>query len=64
VGDEAFAPLADGVAVTVQFGGDVLVGRVVRLGGPQDDAATEGQRLRAGTGADQTFQSAPQIVIQ
>jgi hypothetical protein len=63
-GDEAFPPLADGVAVTVQVGGDVLVGRVVRLGGPQDDAAAEGQRLGAGTGADQTFQSAAQIVIQ
>src|SRR5947209_15814750 len=38
VGDEAFAPLADGVAVTAQCGGDVLVGRAVVLGGVQDDA--------------------------
>jgi hypothetical protein len=63
-GDEAFAPLADGMAVTVQFGGDLLVGRIVGLGGTQDDAAAEGQRLGAGTGADQTLQSAPEIVIQ
>src|SRR5512144_335719 len=49
-GDEAFAPLADGMAVTVQFGGDVLVGRVVRLGGAQDDPAPKGERLGSGTG--------------
>jgi hypothetical protein len=52
------------VTITVQFDGNLLVGRVVRLGGPQDDATAEGQRLGAGTGADQTFQSAPPIVIQ
>jgi len=52
------------VAVTAQFGGDVLVGRVVGPGGPQDDAAAEDQRLGAGPGADQTLQAAPEIIIQ
>jgi hypothetical protein len=32
LGDEAFAPAADGMAVAPQFGGDVLVGQAV-LGG-------------------------------
>jgi len=52
-GDEAFAPLADGVAVAVEFGSDVLIRRGVRLGGEQDDAATEDECLRGGTGADE-----------
>jgi hypothetical protein len=33
-GDEAFAPPTDGVAVAAQFGGDVLIGKVVRPSGP------------------------------
>jgi hypothetical protein len=33
LGDEAFAPLADGVAIAAQFGGDLLVGRAVVPGG-------------------------------
>src|SRR3954447_1789392 len=33
--DEACAPLANGMAVAAEFGGDVLVGRVVRPGGAQ-----------------------------
>jgi hypothetical protein len=52
------------MAVTVEFGGDLLVGRVVRLGGTQDDAAAEGQRLGRGTGADQGFKLAATIGIQ
>jgi hypothetical protein len=63
-GDEAFAPLADGMAVTVEFGSDVLVGRVVRLGGAQHDAAAEGQRLGRGPGADEGFESAASLGIQ
>jgi hypothetical protein len=49
--NEALTPLADSVPVTAQLGGNLLVGRVV-LGGEQDDAATEDQGLRGGTGAD------------
>jgi hypothetical protein len=33
VGDEAFAPLADGVAITAQFGGDLPVGGAIAPGG-------------------------------
>jgi hypothetical protein len=49
------------MAVTVQCGGDVLVGRVVRLGGVQDDAAAEGQRLGSGAGADEGLQLATPV---
>src|SRR5947209_19106184 len=63
-GDEAFAPLADGMAVTVQCGGDLLVGRMVRLGGVQHDATAEGQRLGRGTGADERIESSAEIGIQ
>src|SRR5215204_1500033 len=48
-GHEAFAPLANGMAVTIQFLGDVLVGRVVILRGTQDDAAAEGESLGSRT---------------
>jgi hypothetical protein len=48
------------MAVAVQCGGDVLVGRVVRLGGVQDDAAAEGQRLGSGAGADEGLQMSTQ----
>src|SRR5947209_4817873 len=46
LGDEAFAPLADGMTVAAQFGGDLPVGGVSAGGGPQDDAAAEDQCLR------------------
>jgi hypothetical protein len=52
------------MAVTVQCGGDLLVGRVVRLGGAQDEAAPKGQRLGGGTGADEGFELAAQISSQ
>jgi hypothetical protein len=55
-GDEAFAPLADRVAVAAEFGSDVLIGRGVRLGGEQDDAATKDEGLGGGTGADEVFE--------
>jgi hypothetical protein len=50
---EAFSPLADGVSVTVELGRDGLVGRVVRLSGTEDDAATKDQCLRGGAGTQQ-----------
>jgi hypothetical protein len=62
--DEAFAPLADGVAVTAQFGGDLLVGRAVVPGGPQDDATAGSQRLRGGAGADESLKLLPSFVRQ
>src|SRR6266545_7459782 len=61
VGDKPLAPLADGVAVTIQFGGDRLVGRSVGLCGPQDQPATQGQGLRGGTGAGERFQLGTQF---
>jgi hypothetical protein len=63
-GDEAFPPLADGVAVTAQFGGDVLVGGVAGLCCPQNDAATKGQGLGGGTGTHQRFQLVAQLLGQ
>jgi hypothetical protein len=51
-GDEAFTPLADGVAVASQFGGEVLIGGVVGLGGTQDDAAAKDQCLGRRVSAD------------
>jgi hypothetical protein len=56
VGDEAFAPLADRVAITLQFGGDLLVGGVVVAGGPEDESATPDQGLRSRTGTDQELE--------
>ena len=63
-GDEAFAPLADGMAVTVQRGGDGLVGRPVRPSGVQDDTAPEGERLGGGPGANEGFELAAESGLQ
>src|SRR5215831_9091790 len=52
-GDKAFAPAADGVAVAAELVGDVLVGRVLRCSGGQDDAAAQSQGLGRGAGTDQ-----------
>jgi hypothetical protein len=52
------------MAVTVECGGDLLVARVVRLGGVQHDAAAEGQRLGSGTGADEGIESAAKVGIE
>ena len=64
IGDEAFAPLADGVAVAIEFGSNVLVRRGVRLGGEQDDAATKDECLRSRTGADEVFEVVTQFSSQ
>src|SRR5262245_23759335 len=61
---EAFAPLPDGVAVTVQKGGDILVGGAVVSGGEQDDAAAEGERLGGGTRPSEGFQLAAEFIGQ
>jgi len=54
--DEALAPLTDGVAVTAHLAGNVLIGRAVRSGGAQDDAAAEDEGLGRGAGADEGFE--------
>src|SRR3954451_24480971 len=64
LGDEAFAPLADGMTITAQFGGDRLVGRAIIVGGPQDDATAEGQGLRGGAGAEEDPELVPGLVRQ
>ena len=45
---EAFSPAADSMSITVEFGGDVLVGGLVALSSPEDDVAAEGKCLRSG----------------
>ena len=47
--DKAVPPEADGMAVTVQLAGNLNVGRVVGVGGPEHDAAAEDQGLGRGT---------------
>jgi hypothetical protein len=54
-GDEAFPPLADRVAVAVEFVRELLVGEAVRRRA-EDEPAAEDQGLWRGTGADQGVQ--------
>jgi hypothetical protein len=61
VGHEAFAPLADGVPVADQFGGDLLIGRLIVVGSTEDEAAVSDQSLRGGAGADQHLQLLPKF---
>ncbi len=42
---KAFWPLADGVSVTTELGGDDLVGGILICRGQQDDATAKDQRL-------------------
>ena len=64
LGDEAFAPATDGVAIATELGGDLLVGRVVRRRGGQDDAAAESQRLGGGAGTDQGLKLTAKFVLE
>ncbi len=52
-GNEAFAPQSDGMSITVKFGSDVLVSRLVVLSGAEDEATAEGECLGRGAGLDQ-----------
>lgn len=61
-GDEAFTPEANGVSITVEFGGDVLIVGLVVLGGAEDEAAAEDEGLRSGAGADQRLELAAGLV--
>jgi hypothetical protein len=56
VAGEAFAPLADGMAVAIELLGNLLVSRVGVRGGREDEPAAEYQGLRGRTGADQGLQ--------
>ena len=53
---EAFAPLADGMAVAVQFVGDLLVGGSILLGRTEDETTAKGQGLRRGPSPEEGFQ--------
>lgn len=59
--DEAFTPLADGVSVTIQLFGDLLVGGVSVGSGVEDEATAEDQRLRRGTNTEQGLQLVTQL---
>ena len=64
VGGEAFAPLADGVAVAAKFGGNLLIRGVIGVSGTQDKSAAQDQRLRGGAGADQGLELLAEFVGQ
>jgi hypothetical protein len=64
LGNEAFAPAADGVAIEAKLGGNFLVGWVVRLSRAQEDTAAENQGLGRGAGADQGFELGAKFVWQ
>jgi hypothetical protein len=49
LGDEAFAPLADGVPVAIQLRGQLLIGGGVVRRRVQDEATAEGEGLGGGT---------------
>ncbi len=53
VGNIAFPPPTDGVAVAVEGVGHLLVGRLLGLCGSQDDSTTQNHRLRCGSSTDQ-----------
>src|ERR1039457_359901 len=54
--DVTVAPHRDGVAITVEFGSDLKVGRMVLVGGSKNQPASEDQGLRSGSGSNQAFQ--------
>jgi hypothetical protein len=62
--EEAVAPVTDGVTVAVEFGSDLQVGRLVGVGGAQDNAAAEGQGLRCGAGAHEGAEAIAQDVAE
>lgn len=53
---EALTPLTNGMAVTVQFVSDLLVGRSILVGGAEDEATSKGQSLGRGTGSEEGFE--------
>ena len=61
---EALPPQADGVAVAVQFLGDLAVAGAVGLGGAEDQAAAEAQALRGGAGAAQVLKALALVLRQ
>src|SRR3954453_24004542 len=56
LGEIAVPPKPDGVTITSELGGDLKVGRSVRVGGSEDQPASEGQGLRCRTGSNQPLE--------
>src|SRR5437867_5838305 len=61
---KAVAPLANGMAVTIQFGRDLEVGWVIVVSRTQDQPTTKDQGLGRGPGAEQGFQAFPCLRCQ
>src|SRR5688572_9458748 len=61
---EALTPLADRMPVTAEFDGDLLIGRIVRASGSQDEATAEGQRLRRRACTSQRFQFGAEFLLE
>jgi hypothetical protein len=56
VGNITFTPLTHGMAVAVEGIGHLLVGRLLGLGGTQDDPTPQRHRLRRGASPNQSGQ--------
>src|SRR5580692_8698190 len=52
----AVPPKRHGVAITPELGGDLKVGGLVRVGGSENQPASEDQGLRCGTGSNQPLE--------
>lgn len=56
LGQIANSPAPDGVAITVELGGDLKVGGLVFVGRSEDQLAAEGQGLWCRTGSNQALE--------
>jgi hypothetical protein len=54
--EKAVAPQSDGMAITVQRGGDLAVGRLVWLCRSEDKATAQSQSLGSGSGSAQPLE--------
>jgi hypothetical protein len=61
---KAVSPDPDGVAITVELGGDLKVAGVILVSGSKDQSAPEGQDLRRGTSSNQGLQLSALRVCQ
>jgi hypothetical protein len=55
----AASPESGGVAIAGELGGDLEVGRMVLVSGPEDQAAAKDEGLRCGPGSQQGFEPSP-----
>jgi hypothetical protein len=59
--EEAIAPQSDRMAIAVQLGSDLTVGRLVRLRRPEDEATAQDQSLGSCGGPGQPLELAPGV---